>query len=772
MTQRERGAGRERARRRPPRLRVVADQSQRRVVHVRGTGFVPVEANLQRPRPRDGIVTRGELVDTLREHDDVPVVLITGPAGYGKTTLLAQWELEDERPFAWLSLDDSSNDAAVLVTYVMLALQQLGDADVGVLHALADQSAVSTVLLPRLGRMFTRQQTPFVLVIDNAGSVTSPEALDVLMVVARHLNEGSQLVLAARTAPDLPWSQLLTERRLLTIGPDELRLTPSEARAALAVVGVDLAEEDVTALLTRTEGWPAGVHLAALSLRHAVHRRDSLASFGERGSAIAAYLREELFAGLSPEQRRFLVRTSVLDRMCGPLCDAVLATTGSADTLRDLHRSNMFVVTLDAEEQWYRYHQLFAEMLRGELSREDAGVVTALHSRASRWLEETGRLDDAVRHAQAAHEVVRAAQLVWSQAGPMLASGQSATLRRWLDGFTSDQLVGHASLALTAAWCALDSGRPVDLWIAAAERGVFDATRPGETDSMASGLALLHAYRARDGLQRMLAQADEAARLQAPADPWGAFAQYLRAVAVMLGGAPEQARAALETTARLAATLDMPVHQALCLAQLSVLAGEAGDWDKAGELADAATDLITAHGVDDSPTISLVHCAATVTLAKRGSSEEMKRLARRSMRMIAVLNQCPPWLAVETRYLLGRAHLLTGDTAAARVLFSEAQTQMRAIPDAGWLATRLGEAWTHVEKFPLATGMGPSALTSAELRVLHLLPTHLSFEQISERLSVSRNTVKTQAIAAYRKLGVSSRAEAVERARSLGMIAG
>ncbi len=745
---------------------------ERRVVRVRSAGFVPIEANLQRPRLRPGLGVRGELVDSLREHADVPVVLVTGPAGYGKTTLLCQWDDEDARPFTWLSLDQSANDPAVFVTYVILALQRLGDVDAGVLTALADESPVSTVLLPRLGRTLARQQGPFVLVLDNAESVTSAESLDVLQMIATHLNEGAQIAVAARHPPDLPWSQFRTEGRLLTIGPEQLRLAAAEVRAVLAAAQVELSDGELDALIERTEGWPAGIHLAALSLRQTLERRDALASFGGGGHALAGYLRDALLARVPDDQRQFLVRTSLLERMCAPLCDAVLETTGSGEMLRTLERSNLFVVPLDGQGEWYRYHRLFGDILRSELARESPAVVARLHANAGRWLEEARDVEAAVRHAQAAHEVERAARLVWSQTGSYLATGRLPTLRRWLEGFPNQEVLGHAKLALTAAWCARESGGAVDHWIDAAERGLFDASRPGEAAAVASNIALLHADRARDGVAQMRSDAELAIRLQSPDDTWRPFALYLQAVAVLLSGEADEARRLLGTAEQLAATLRVPTHQALCLAQLAVLAVDSGDWEQARSLTDRALSVLAEHRIDDSPSVSVVHCIGALVTAKAGQVEESRRLAQRAMRMVAVLNHCPAWLAVQTRYLLGRAHLLLGDSAAARVLLSEAQTQLHGAPDATWLSDQLAQTWTHVEQFPLATGMGPSALTSAELRVLQLLPTHLSFEQIGRRLSVSRNTVKTQAIAAYRKLGVSSRSEAVERARSLGMIQG
>jgi LuxR family maltose regulon positive regulatory protein len=366
--------------------------------------------------------------------------------------------------------------------------------------------------------------------------------------------------------------------------------------------------------------------------------------------------------------------------------------------------------------------------------------------------------------------VERSAALIWSQAGPYLANGRAEVLRRWVERFSIAEVTAHTKLALTAAWCALDSGRAVDRWVDAAEHGVFDASTPQAAEGVAAATALLHAHLARDGLDAMNRDARTAMELQAPDDSWRAYASYLLAVGVLLEGAPEDAHPMLEEAGRLALALDVPAHRALCLAQLAAIAIEAGRWDEAQQHSATAYRVAAGIGGTESPLLSMVRCVGALVVAREGTDDAGRLETRRCMRLVAVPTQCPPWLAVQTRYLLARANILIGDAAAARILLSEAQSHLHGTPDAVWLRDRLEGAWSQVESFPLATGVGPSALTTAELRVLHLLPSHLSFEEIGKQLSVSRNTVKTQAIAAYRKLGVSSRSEAVARASAVGMI--
>ena len=624
--------------------------------------------------------------------------------------------------------------------------------------------------MPRLGRMLRQIRRPFVLVLDEVDALTSSGSLAVVEALMEHLPAGSQLAVLARATPPLDWNGLRAKRRLVEVDMQQLRLGAAEAEALLDAMGLVLTASDVESLVDRTEGWAAGIYLAALSLSAAEKQRRAASVVGS-DSVIANYLRQELLVSLPEDDQVFLRRASILKKLSGPLCDAVTGLTGTEAKLSQLSESNMLVVRLDREAQWFRLHHLFAEALQAELVRREPQLVKPLHARASRWLEENGDVECAIAHAIRAGEVDRSARLIWSQVPDYLASGRVATLEQWLDAFTSRQVAAHAKLSLTAAWCALERGRPADHWLSATQRGLYEAGRAHESDSVAAATALTHAELARSGVIQMAADAQLAIRLQEPDDPWLCVATLLDATATYLVNGRAEARLKLEEVERLSAELSDHQSRALALSQLALLMIDDNDWGAAAGFAEQAADVAHEHGLDVMPPLVVVHCISALLAARAGDAKSAASAARRSLGMIAGTAHMPAWQGVQCRCVLARSQLMLGDSPAARVLLSEAHALMSDVPDAARLRDSVEQTWRQVEKLPLGRERGASTLTTAELRVLQYLPTHLSFEQIGRELYVSRNTVKTQAIAAYRKLGVSSRSEAVECAYALGLMA-
>jgi len=310
------------------------------------------------------------LIERLALDDSRPIVSVVAPAGYGKTTLLSHWAENSSQAFAWVSVDEDDNDPKVLLGSVARALDAVQPIGSQVFEALASPvSSVPGSVVPRLGAALWSMTVPVVLVLDDVHLLHNLECRDALSVLADHVPPGSRLVLAGRDKPPLRIARLRAEGRVLEIGPGDLALSRPEADALLRSAGVALGEEDMAALHQRTEGWPAGLYLAALYLREGGPLGTAAVSFGGDDRLVSEYMRSEFLERISQRDRVFLTRTAVLERMSGPLCDAVLELPGSAAILAGLARSNLLLVPLDRRDHWYRYHHLFRDMLLAELAR-------------------------------------------------------------------------------------------------------------------------------------------------------------------------------------------------------------------------------------------------------------------------------------------------------------------------------------------------------------------------------------------------------------------
>ena len=341
------------------------------------------------PPPRPGLVERTGVLNRLSRASSGRFVSVVAPPGYGKTTALAQWAARDGRRFAWVSLDHRDNDPVVFLTYFAEALNADGTVAPAVIKALrAPDDSLWTSGLPRLGTALASRPEPLVLVLDDVHELENHGCLDALVALLPHVPQGSQLVLSGRTEVRLGLPKLRAEGELLELGPPELALNDAEAHQLLAAAGVDVTETEAEELNRHVEGWAAGLYLAALSLSGGA---SSLATFGGDDRFVTDYLRSEELANVEPAELDFLIRNSILDRMCASLCDAVLERNDSAQMLERLEHENLFVVPLDHQRHGYRYHHLFREMLQAELQRREPELEATLNRRAALWCKANGQ---------------------------------------------------------------------------------------------------------------------------------------------------------------------------------------------------------------------------------------------------------------------------------------------------------------------------------------------------------------------------------------------
>lgn len=731
--------------------------------------LAPSISKLHPPQLRTGIVTRTALVDRVRSGE--PVVVISAPAGYGKTTLLAQWAAADDRPFACLTVTQGDNDVTTLVAYLVRALDEVDPLPPETLAAFTAASADGpTVLLPRLGRALSERTRPFVLALDDVHLLADPDCLNALGVLVSHVPEGSQLVLATRQDPPVARARLRARRTLMEVRAEDLALTEAEGAAALRDAGLELDDEAVGTLVERTEGWAAGIYLAALAVRGLPDAEEAALRFAGDHRLVAEYLRDELIEGLPDDIVEFLTRTSVLEYLDGPACDALLQRGGSWAVLDELARSNLFVVPLDAAGELYRYHHLFADLLRVELRRREPDLEAELHRRAGELFAGRNQPNLAIQHTYLAGDVERAAALVWEDVVPYLGSGRGATVERWLSLFSREEVIAYPALPLATAWCCVSTRetRPMGDWIDLARAGNPADLLPDGTP-LGSMIALLEAVAGEQGLTHMVESAARSVDLDRADSAYRFVAKYLEGSGLLLLGRPDEARAHLDQAAR--GALIIPSVVTASLAQLALLAAGSGCWEEAEGTIARAMGLIDEHRLSELPAQASVFAASALVMAHHGDVVAARRHANHARRLVSLLNHLGVWLAIEARIVLARVELLLGEVEAARVLAREARDLVGRLPDAGILPDRIADVFTSIDAGAQAdSGLRAAPLTTAELRVLAYLPIHLSFQAMADDLFVSRNTVKTQAISIYRKLGVSSRGGAVERARELGLL--
>jgi LuxR family maltose regulon positive regulatory protein len=699
------------------------------------------------------------------------LVLVAAPPGFGKTTLLHQWREADERPFASVSLDAADNDPAFLWARIIAALRSAGLtlSRAGQIALQAPHPDILGAVVPLLVQDLRAVGHELVLVLDDYHAIESQECHASVALLLDWLPENVTLVVSTRADPPLPVGTLRARGELVELRAVDLCFTADEEADFLnGTLGLRLGPATLATLHSRTEGWPAGVYLASLSLRKTLDRAEFVAGFGGSNRHVVDYLTEVALDTLDERSREFLLATSILESVSAPLADAITGEDGSAELLDELERANLFLVALDASREWYRYHQLFAELLRGQLMRYQRERVPELHRRAAGWYADAGYTSSAIRHAVAGDEVGKAVDLVLRNWAPKLRWTDARTTLRRLSSLPGDAVTDDPRLSVAKAWSEGMSGKPDE-----ALRSLEDAAAaglegdfPDGTPVAAAAAVVAASFPQGDvaGMRSAARRARGQARDLGPA--WEPLVPLSSGWAAYLVGRWETAQGLLRQAAESATERTQWPHVAVAKALYALAALAAGDRDVAKAFAGGAREALEDHNITDPFALGLADLAQGSLLAK-SSPRKAEQVLRRGLDRLRL--QGEPLLVAEVLIALAPVRRALRGPKAGRACITEARELLQACADPGMLTERLEHvARTLTPAYRRADG--ETDLTERELEVLRYLADGMPKREIGAALFLSYNTIHSHTKSIYQKLRVSSREAAVARARELGAL--
>jgi LuxR family maltose regulon positive regulatory protein len=716
------------------------------------TGSAPLVTSKLRVEARGRWVERRRLHERLERAREVRLVLVSAPPGFGKTTLLADWLASAQLPFAWLTLDAGDNDIVRFARYLAAAVTRLADGtgdgpEFEPVRPLDPESALTAILAPI--EMDAASRGEGLLVLDDYHVIAEPAIHRLVASLLERLPTHMRLAIATRADPPLPLARLRARGEMIELRATDLRFSGHETAELLRSMAVDIDDAAAEDLARRTEGWAAALRLASISLQGRSDGAELVRRFGATNRYVLDYVVDEVLAGLPPETHDFLLRTSVLERLCGPLCDAVTGGSDGQARLESLERANLLIVPLDEERRWYRYHALFAEILRSRLTATHGGGIAELHARASAWHEEQANDDEAVAHALASGDPERIRRVLVSACRRRLRAGEMSTVRRWLDALPPE-VGGHdPELIVVGAWCRLYVAETdgVARLAADAETALANGrdVEPVRRAAISAELALLRSY---------LASISGGSATSA-------IEQARRAIALLPEGLPAASEANLRGSAQ-------------ALLALGLL--RAGELDAAVEAYEASLADLRASGNAFALGRSITDIARIAI--DRGDPESAVRVCERELRRTdggcSVTQSGAVWAAL----------------ARARAELGQIEPAEEAARHALDLATRAGDAASvryaqatldRLAPLPAhADAAGTTAhrnaarileaLSKRELEVLRLVARGRSNTEIAAELFVTVGTVKAHVHSICGKLGAANRVQAIVRGRDLGLL--
>lgn len=721
---------------------------------------------LSPPRPAHNVVPRTRLIDRL-DASSARVITVTAGAGYGKSTLLSAWTDTRSETRAWLQVEPADNDPVRLVRSVMCSLQ-VGLESTSLLDIAAQ---LQPKLIDRALAALDAELTdvgPFIVVIDDVHLLVDEASFQVLDQLVAVISAHGRVVLSGRSDPPVRTARRLLEGDLEVVRADDLLFTDDESASMFTVIAGSAGEAERSAIAQRVGGWPAGAQFVLLAWRAGDSPRSVVDHTGLSTALLTDYFQQEFMRTLPDADRRFLLDTSVLDRLSGELCDAVLDTSASADRLEALVRSGNAFVIPSGHTGVFRYHPLFSDMLLDELRKSAPDREIELRRRAIEWFDAHGEHNAVVDQALASNGRVDPAPWIFKYIVLLIGRGEIATLARWLGWYAPQDLRTNPLLALASAWNALYTNRPdeAERWIEAAEALSYDGPLPDGTADIPTAVAALRMLAATGGVLQTAADARTVRDAGTGSGPWRGAATLLETVALQLAGKVTDVRPLFEQAEF--ETRGLPAAHTVALAHLA-LDSMRRDHDPTDIEIRQAIDEVEDNGLTQFSTVSMVYSAKALADARAGRFETSLRGSHHAEELIKdTLGAARA--QIHHRLILADAAIARSDWTTANRLIREASSQLHLEPDATMLhewADRLAQRCARQTSKRIEIN-----LTPAEQRVLQQLATHFTLGEIAEHLYVSRNTVKTHTVSIYRKLGVSGRSEAIECATELGLLDG
>lgn len=732
-------------------------------------------AKLTPPSPRPRTVPRSDLVDRLEAAGPERVRAVVAPTGWGKSELVAQWLGAHRTPVAYVQLDALDNDPSRCWAHVVTAVGAATDVDVGdLLDALRSTGVpfVTEIVEPLLARL---DDHPVTIVLEDLHLVTSVEWEETLTALLDRRPPSMGVAFTSRVEPPLQMGRRRVRGELVEVRRDDLRVDAAAGRAIVAdASGVELGDAALATLLDRTEGWAAGLYLAGLSLRSAADVDGAIRRFAGDDRNLSEYLATEVLGQLAAEDRSFLVGTAVLARLDGTICDAVLGRDDSATRLADLARTNLFLIPLDQHEGRYRYHHLFREWLLVELGRGGPGAAADAHRRAALAYIEAGDITAAIEHALQSGDAELVYEHLLRHRLALLDSSQHATVNRWYRSLPAPPTADdEVQVSLLRAWSAVIEG---DLDTIDRMTGRADSLLAGDsvTDLVAQRRGEPHLLRAYSAVLRgafETCRAELADAVSKPLPPRaGPSVAWLQGVVEFWLG--ESSQESLDHAFAVAVDAGVPYPTVLCQSYLAMAAAEHHDLDAAGRWADAAFRTTDEHNVSTAY-LAGPHAARAQVRHAAGDFDGAAADARAAIELAERRNDTP--IASLGRLVLAAVHHSVGETASAKELLTVAEQDLAPLAVTGILGDRLS-----VTKRQLRLQQAPTRqrtfvepverLTDRELALLRMLPGDLTQRELGDALHMSFNTVKTYNRQIYRKLGVSSRDDAIAAAKAAGLL--